>query len=449
MSEVPGSGPGGERAAVGVSRRVSNPAAGAWDPFERVYAADGSIDREYASKRLPHLIELIRKDRGCFELRVDIDRLTEALLAEDASALRDAASQEAFEAALRAFSENHLHEVVDEATQQTFAQTLFDLARDDARVRRDRAAAALGAALVMTAPDAKGLRGRGLFDIVLRVTMEEQTAQENLRQKARESDGGLTPADLEKFWSDYPALKWRHEERYRREVGHVLREIEADRVPAAVSVDLGMRGAARLLGEVAKAKAEGRQVEAREAEAVLRRPFVEDMADDGGALVAARWRVEMAEIDADRAAKSDERRAAHRTLEIGARLVEEGGPGADPILFYLYMRAVVQGHYHVRDDAELEAAKALFSGQGLVPEGALSYAAHLAGRGDPDSQRRVLNAAFELWPDHADVRAAAERAAQEWEAAARGERLGPTYAESEAAADAAPPAEDAEEPPAP
>jgi hypothetical protein len=423
-------GAGRERGTVGVSRRGAPPAAtgatGAWDPFERVYTATGTIDRDYAAKRLPVLVDLLRRHPRCFPVRVDVTRLGELLLEPDATPVREAATQDAFEAALRSFSEHHLHQLVDTELQQTLGTALVDIARDEELTRRDRAGAALGVALLSVPPDSTGLRGRGVLDLVLRVTMEEQTAQEALRKKSRETEGGVPPEDLQAFWEQHPALRWQHEERYRREVTQVLRQIEADQVPPAISVDLALRGASKLLAAVAEARREGRQVEAREAEEVLKAPFVQDLLDGGAQVVVGRWRAEaLREV----AAPSDERRALLRTVETATRLVEEQGPGGDVVLFYLYMRAVVQGHYHVRDDAELQAAKDVFGPAGLSAEGTLAYAEHLTARGDHASKHRVIMAALELWPDHAGVREAAEAMGRAEEEEARKKRLGPVYSE--------------------
>jgi hypothetical protein len=402
--------------------------AGDWNPFERVYGQGGAIDREYASKRLPTLVDLLRRNPACFPLRIDVARLGELLAEETSRALRESPAQDRFEEELRKFSEARLHELADEALQKQVADALMGLARDEALTRRDRAGAALGVALLATPPDPQGLRGRGLMDLILRVTMEEETAQEQLRKKARETEGGLSAEELNQFWEQYPALRWRHEERYRREVRHVLQAIEKEEMPPALSVDLGMRGAAKLLAAVAEAKAKGREVASHEAEQILRAPFVQDMMEDGGEVVVARWRAEMARPGDGRSA---ERRAVLRSLEMGARIVEEQGPGTDAVLFYLYLRAVVQGHYFVRDAGELEAAKELFAPTGLVPEGALAYAAHLRGRGDTAAEHRVLLAAFEIWPDDARIRAAAEAMGLREEAAAQKTRLGPNYEKGE------------------
>lgn len=429
MTQKDAAGRERERAAVGMSRRGPAPAQpGAWNPFERVYTPGGTIDRDYAAKRLPVLVDLLRRHPSCFGVRIDVDRLSELLIASDATTLREASTQDDFENALRAFSEAHLHEIVPEATQQALGAALVELAKDESMTRRDRAGAALGVALLSVPPDAHGLRGRGIFDLVLRVTMEEQTAQENLRKRSRETDGGVPAEDLAKFWEQYPALRWQHEERYRREVSHVLRQIEADHVPPAISVDLAMRGASKLLAAVSEAKSAGRKIDAREAESILKAPFVEDMTDGGATVVVARWR---AESFRPGEAPSDERRTMLRAIEIAARLVEEHGPGGDAVLFYLYMRAVVQGHYFVRDDAELQAATALFGPAGLVAAGALTYAEHLAARNESEARHRVLIAALELWPQDADVRAATEAMGRDEEEAARKARLGPTPAPPE------------------
>lgn len=420
-----------------IASRRTTPTPEAFDPFARVYTDGGQIDREYASKRLPLLVEMLRRHPACFPVRIDVDDLSRTLLADDAAPVRDAPDEAAFEGALRAFSESHLHELVSEETQKALHGALTSLARDAGRPRRDRAAAAVGLAILGAPPDRRGLRGRGLFDLVLRVTMEEQTAQEQLRKKARESDDGLTPAELEAFWNQYPALRWRHEQRYRREVTAILHQIERGEIPPAISVDLGLRGAAILLAEVAKARAAGGIVEAKRAESILREPFVDDVLDEGGPLVVERWLADAAHAEG---MASDERRAFVRHLETAARIVAEGGPGADPVLFYLYLRAVVQGHYHVRDDAELEAAKPVFGVGGLSPEGVVGYADHLGARGDAAAQRRVILAAIELWPDHAGVRSAAEAFGDLQLGRVGGERLGPRYDEETGADAEAPPA---------
>lgn len=411
-------------------RRISSarttPGPGDFDPFERVFTAAGTIDREYATKRLPVLVDMLRRHPALFPVRIDPEQLGRLLVAEDAAPVREAESEEAFETALRAFSEAHLHELAPLELQKTLHAALASLAKDRALSRRDRAGAALGVALLAAPPDATGLRGRGLLDLVLRVTMEEQTAQEQIRRKARETEGGLTPEDLETFWEQYPQLRWRHEERYRREVTNVLARIEKDELPPAVSVDLGLRGASLLLAEVARARAQGGRVEAKRAEQILRAPFPSDLLEEGGPLVVERWLSEAAHAAS---LPSDEKRAFVRTLETAARLVAEGGPGCDPILFYLYLRAVVQGHYFVRDAAELAAAKEIFAPGGLEAAGVLGYARHLAGRGDVAAQRRVLLAAIEIWPDREDVRAASTEFGELEMRRAGEERQGPTYDE--------------------
>ena len=404
--------------------------AGGFDPFERVFTPQGTIDREYASKRLPVLVEMLRRHPAFFPVRVDVEELGRLLVGGDAAPVRDAANEEAFEAALRAFSEAHLHELAPPDLQSTLQGVLSGIARDEAVSRRDRAGAAVGIALLSAPPDAHGLRGRGLFDLVLRVTMEEQTAQEQIRRKARESreagEAGLTPAELETFWQQYPQLRWRHEERYRREVTNVLQRIEKDELPPAVSVDLGLRGAALLLAEIARVRTQGGRVESNRAEEILRAPFVSDLLEEGGPLVVERWLAEAAHAAA---MPSNEKRAFVRTLETAARLVAEGGPGSDPILFYLYLRAVVQGHYYVRDEAELAAAKEIFAPDGLAAPAVLGYARHLGDRGDAAAQRRVILAALELWPQDENVRAAATAFGNLEMERAGGERMGPLYAD--------------------
>lgn len=413
----------------GQSRRPAAAAASSgYNPMERVYAADGSLDRDYCAKRIPTLVDLLRAHPACFPARIDIDRLGEHLLAPDAQPIRDAADEAAFETALRAFSEHHLHDLVTVELQKSLHEGLVAIAKDEQVSRRDRAAAAVGIALLAVPPDAKGLRGRGIMDLLLRVTMEEQTAQEQMRKKARESENGISNEELNAFWAAHPALRWRHEERYRREVGHVLSEIEKGNVPIAISVDLALRGAATLLGAVAKAKAEGRMLDGKAAEEILRHPFVDDLLDDGPETVASRWRAEIAVIDKDTGAKADERREYRRLLESAVRLVEGRGPATDPILFYAYMKAVVQGHYFVRDAADLEAAKGVFTESGLSAHGTLAYAEYLAGV-DSAAKHRIMVAAVEIWPEHEGIRAAATAMGLAEAAAAAAARQGPRYDE--------------------
>ncbi|MCG3135380.1 MAG: hypothetical protein HMLKMBBP_03014 [Planctomycetes bacterium] len=406
------------------SRRASPPTP-RYDPFERVYGADGTIDKDYASSRLPTLVELLRRHPACFAARIPLEPLGIALSGNDASGLRGAPDQDAFEKELRGFSERHLHELVSEELGKTLHAGLMGIARDEHASRRDRGSAALGLAVLAAAPDRTGLRGRGMFDLVLRVTMEEQTAHEQLRKKARETEGGLAPEELGKFWEEYPALRWHLEDDYRKRVARVLAEIEKGNLPIAVSVDLAMRGAAALLGEVARAKGDGGVIDAKRAEEILRDPFENDFLDDGAEIVAARWR---READAAADLPSDERRQFARLVDMAERLLRERGPGTPSILFFAYMRAVVHGQYYVRDAADLEAARQVFGTTGLEPAGALSYAAHL-GNVDPAARRRVLLAAVEIWPKDESVRAAAAEMAESEMAAAAKAKQGPTYAE--------------------
>ena len=81
---------------------------------------------------------------------------------------------------------------------------MMEFARETVHSRRDRAAAAIGVALLSGMPDATGLRGRSLLDLVLRVTLEEVHALEELRKKGRETEGGITAEELEAFWASTP-----------------------------------------------------------------------------------------------------------------------------------------------------------------------------------------------------------------------------------------------------
>ena len=103
----------GAETAAGTPRAPSAEPSGnsGYDPFAKVFRDDGAIDVEYAGKRIPALVDLLRKQPTFFEFRVDTDSLAERLLADDAKPVREAKGDEAFEEALRAFSRAHLHDL--------------------------------------------------------------------------------------------------------------------------------------------------------------------------------------------------------------------------------------------------------------------------------------------------------------------------------------------------
>lgn len=416
----------GAEASAGTPRGPApEPAADpGYDPFAKVFRDDGAIDVEYAGKRIPALVDLLRKQPTFYEFRVETDVLAERLLAEDAQPVRDAKGDEAFEEALRTFSRAHLHDLAGGDLPVRLRAAMMEFARETVHSRRDRAAAAIGVALLSGMPDATGLRGRSLLDLVLRVTLEEVHALEELRKKGRETEGGVTAEELEKFWAQYPALKWNHEQRYRRGVTKALEQIEAGNLPAAISADLAMRGAHALLSEVARRKDGGGKIEPVHAQTILRDPYAQDMLDGGREAVMERWR---AAHDADTGGTADDRRQFQRTLMGALRLVEDAGPGADAILFFAYLRAVVQGHYYVRDQAEANAARDMFTPSGLSAAGARKFAEYLERRRDQATLRRVAIAGLELWPDEGAFRDLAQRIGEREEAAAKKARHGPVY----------------------
>jgi SEC-C motif-containing protein len=417
----------GAETTAGAHRHDAAPDAGAdpgFDPFAKIFRDDGAIDVEYAGKRIGTLVELLRKRPLFFEFRVDADLLAEKLLAGDAVPLRDAQGEDAFEDALRAFSKARLHELVPDDLPVRLRAAFLEFSRETVHSRRDRAAAAIGVALLSGVPDATGLRGRSLLDLVLRVTLEEVHALEELRRKGRETEGGLPEAELDAFWREYPAIRWNNEQRYRREVTKILEEIDQGNMPAVISADLAMRGAHALLTEVARRKAEGGDTSPVQAQAVLREPYEQDFLDGGREVVVGRLR---AARDVDPGGTGDDRRRYQRIVSGALRIVEDAGPGADAILFYSYLRAVVNGQYYVRDRAEAEAARGMFTVAGLAPEGAAAFAKYLEEIGDTDTLRRVAIAAIELWPDDENLRAVAQAVGDRDAAAARATRQGPTF----------------------
>ncbi len=395
------------------------------DPFEGMFRADGTLDADVVGRRLPSLVDLLRHDERCFDLRVDFDALARLLVGDAGAALRDAPSEDAFEDALRDFSREELAGLVPERDVDAAAGALRSIADDAETPRSRRRAAAAGVALASSLAGEDGLRGRGLFDLVLRVSLEELHAQEALRRRAAE-EGALEAGELEEFWRTYPALRAHYERRYRRDVQQVLEALEADVLPQAVSIDLALRGANALLRTAALRREEGRPLTGDEARDVLGRTFEDDFLDGGRELVLARW---TAACDAARRAGADDA-ASRRTVEataLAVRLGAPGSPGGELILFHAYMRAIVEGSFHVRDEAEAQVARGLFADSGLSADGVLAYAQHLGVRGESDDRERVLVAGIELWPQHEGLRAAAIAAAAERDDAARGERQGPTY----------------------
>jgi hypothetical protein len=422
---------GGEPAA-GAQRQAAPEAdtETGFDPFAKVFNDDGAIDVDYAGKRIGTLVELLRKRPMFFEFRVDPELLAEKLTAPGALSLRDAKGEDAFEDALRAFSRAHLHELVQDDLPVRLRAAFLEFSRETVHSRRDRAAAAIGVALLSGVPDATGLRGRSLFDLVLRVTLEEVHALEELRKKGRETEGGLPETELDAFWREYPAIRWNNEQRYRREVTKILEEIEAGNLPALISADLAMRGAHALLTEVARRKAQGGDTTPVQAQSVLREPYAQDFLDGGREVVLERLR---AAREMDPGGTGEQRRHYQRNVGSALRIVEDLGPGADAILFFSYLRAVVNGQYYVRDKAEAEAARGMFTLDGLAPDGAVAFAKYLEKLGDADTLHRVAMAAIELWPDDENVRAMAQAVGDRETAAARATRQGPTFIDEEIA----------------
>jgi hypothetical protein len=399
------------------------------DPFEGVFRPEGSLDVDVVSRRLPALVELLRHHEPCFVLRIDFDALGKALIGPMGADLREASGEEAFEDALRAFSRHHLHELVSEADAEAARQVLQSVADDTSLSRKRRQAAAAGVALVGGLPDEEGLRGRGLFDLLLRISLEELHAQEQLRRRA-DDEGGLDAGELEEFWKSYPALRHHYEERYRHDVQAVLEAIDSDVLPQVVSVDVALRGAHRLLQAVVAA---GGGLEADDARNLLHETFEDDLLDGGRGLIIGRWSAagrsaRRLDDKVEAGSEADQKRLAIAdACERAVRLSAPGSPGGELILFGAYMRSVIEGSFHVRDAEEAQAAGAMFGEDGLTADGVLAYARHLADRGDADPARRVLVAGVELWPEHQGLRDEAVQQSLAWDAHERDRRQGPTY----------------------
>ncbi len=404
------------------------------DPFAGVFGPGGVLDIDVVSRRLPALVDLLRHHEPCFALRLSFDSLAATLLSSAGKDLRGTDGEQQFEDALRAFSRHHLHEIVADDASETARRVLQSVADDTSLSRKRRRAAAAGVALVAGLPDDRGLRGRGLFDLLLRISLEELQAQEGLRRRAAET-GGLGAAELEKFWNTYPALRHHYEKRYRHDVQLVLAAIESDVLPQVISLDVAMRGAHRLLQAVAKERGQGGGLAAERAQEILRETIEDDLLDGGRELVLARWQAAgLAARDEDAAGDGSnggdddaQRPAVAQACDRAMRLTAPGSPGGELILFSAYMRSVIEGSFHVRDADEAAAAGAMFGEDGLSPDGALAFARYLARSGDDDAVRRVLVAGVELWPQHAGLRAEAVALSASFNERERAQRHGPTY----------------------
>jgi hypothetical protein len=440
-SEIPSQAGPAQDAPPG-SRTVRAPGPGSigglgsdgFDPYAKLFQADGRIDQDYSTKRVPTLVGLLRHHPLCFELRVDVDDLQRRLLEDDAEGLRSADDEEAFEANLAAFSRAHLHELIEEELLTEANAALRQLSQDIERTRRQRVAAALGVALLATPPDANGMAGRPLIDLVFRISLEELHASEQLREKARTTEGGVGIEELQEFWTTYPALRHRYEVRYKRELQRVVMAVEAGEFPQAISVDLALRGAATLLTAVTAARAAGETIDADAAQTLLRDPFEQDMLDDGREVVLGRWAAAAEEVEG---ASADDRREFVRLIETAIRLVREGGPAADLLIFYSYLRALVDGHFYVQDSDEAAAARGMFHDEGLSCDALLRFIDYHAERGNTGTHHRLVLAATELWPEDEQVRERAQALGESEMATAQGEDQGPFFlpeADSETAA---------------
>ncbi len=408
------------------------------DAFKGVFREDGGLDTDVVGRRLPTLVELLRHQEACFDLRIDFDTLSHALVSTAGTGLRDAADDEELEAALRDFSIHHLHELISDEDAEAACAVLQALTEDTSVSRKRRQAAAAGVGLASGLPDDRGLRGRGLFDLLLRISLEELHAQEDLKRRA-DADGGLNAKDLEQFWGKYPALKHHYEQRYRKDVQALLQAIDDDVLPHVISVDLAVRGTHALLSAVAVSTAAGEELATDRAAEILRDTFEDDMLDGGRELAIARWSAAAAEARAAGALgetssePGSDADAARITLigtcDRATRIAAPGSPGGEMVLFHAYMRAVVEGSFHVQDAPEAAAARAAFGESGLLPEGVLGYAKHLAARGDPDEALHVAVAGIEIWPDDEGLRSLGTVLAEAHEGTARGKSHGPTYGE--------------------
>ncbi len=397
-----------------------------FDPFARLFTSDGSIDQAHLEKRIPELVSLLRNQPACFGLRLDHDALASRLLADDADGLRGAQDEKEFEAVLGDFSREHLHELCNEEMAEGARSLLAQLAGAELP-HKERVAAAIGVTLLSGPPDEHGLVGRTVHDFIFRITLEEVHAKERIRKLARETEGGLSSEELSDFWNTYPALRHRFEERYRREVTHVLQQIEADSFPLGFSIDLALRGTAALHEEVARVRGSSGEGKPRQAQEILREPFASDMLDGGKELVLERWRTGSSEVKGS----AKERRAYARTVETAIRLVGDNGPGADAILFYSYLQSVAEGRFFVEDAQEAEVAREVFAQDGLSTDGVIAYADHQRRAGRGATARRLLLAALELWPENEAVRAGAEALGDSDMDKARTEPQGPIYDDDE------------------
>ncbi len=380
------------------------------DPAADLFGADGALDMSVVGRRLRTLHELLRKHDDCLDLRADVDRLTEMLAGDEGRAIREAPTEDTADEAIRVFSRDAVRQ-------------LKSLSDDEELSRKKRRAAAVGVALAGSLLDTLGFRGHGLADVLLRVTLEETHAHQALVQRGR-AEGGLDTKELAAFWSEYPAVRKRFEQAYRRNVARVLDDIDHDVMPESVSIDLAIRGVHKLLLASAETPA-SEPIPADRVRQLLLETFEDDMLDGGRALVLSRWQSISAETDRDERS----RRAAARA----ALIASSPSPGSEAVYFQAYARAVISGFFHVRTQEEAAAARGAFGDDGLRADGLLAFGRHLREAGWHHDVSRVLEAAYELWPSHDGVRVALKLDAEHRMSDARGHRLGPRYEEGETA----------------
>ncbi len=378
------------------------------NPFHRIFRPDGTIDTAYVSARMKHLQSLLEGHPDFLPLRYDRQRM-EGLLGRSAGIFGEAKDDEGMEKAFRAFAEAALPDLVTREFDDRLKEAFKIAIRDPRLSRRDRAAAACG--LIYSLPE-KGepvgpAHENPLFDLILRVTFNESLARDAFLAELdgmKEITEAEREARYEEFLRAHPALLYELRDSLQRVVRKALKSWERGDYSFGLGADMllhGVRAVRMLTEEMAAQPTEGLTEEARRLTAerfveAIRTAFDLDIAEEEEQEILDRmagFREEALRTGAERAVNG--LRAA---LDIMSRNPEV----RRRMLLAAYHQAI-SGQNLFLGAGEEVAVRALFE-KPLDPSPYLAYGEALLAAGAPFRAERVYRAAFEFFPEDAEIR---------------------------------------------
>jgi hypothetical protein len=378
------------------------------NPFKRIFNPDGSVNQDYVMKRLQHLETLLRENRHFFPLRYERDDL-ETILAENQDIFGGADTQEDFEGAFRKFSELALPKLVTKEFDEKAKELLREALHINELTTRDRAGAACG--IVLSLPEegepAYPLHENPFFDLVLRVTFNESMSRVEFLQKlAEEPDLSETEreARLQEFLRSVPALLYELHEGFQKVVKKALKSYERGDYSFGIGMDMilhGIRTIRRMTMEYEASggkehtQDENREFANRMGEA-LTESFEEDMGEDETREIFERM------VGFLEGAQNAGAQKAVNGLTSALEVMERNPEVRHRMLFAAYHEAVT-GNRIFREEAEEEAAKALFADPDDV-SAYLGYGECLESLDQKVRAERVYRNAMEFFPDNQEVR---------------------------------------------